>query len=255
MSCVKSRFIISSRPGETMQIPTALQPVDDFDPPIASQTKSQKFKPPLMKSHSRSGEKCGAKSGALGPIAAASSRRGAPSPAMPTPRAAKSADGKSGALVPLVLALSAFAAWALLVGERMQAVRLAPALAPAYAALGLPVNLREMDFENVASRIAEEDGRQILVVEGEIRNLAASARAAPRMRLAVLDAAGTEIYTWTATPQKSRLLAGEKAAFRARLAAPPQQGRDVRVRFAAEDSTGSDKPMAPAKASKAGFGS
>ncbi len=132
----------------------------------------------------------------------------------------------------------------------MQVVRLAPAAAAIYEAMGLPVNLRQMDFENVVSKLAEEDGRQILVVEGEIRNLADASRAAPRMRLAVLDAAGTEIYAWTAAPQKSRLNAGEKAAFRARLAAPPAEGREIRVRFAAgPDQPGlPDRPGAPMKA-------
>jgi hypothetical protein len=48
----------------------------------------------------------------------------------------------------------------------------------------------------------------------------------------VLDAAGQEIYHWTAAPQQSRLRAGETAFFRARLAAPPLEGREVRVRFA-----------------------
>jgi hypothetical protein len=249
MRCVKSRFLDSSRPGETMQNSTALQPLDDFDPPIARQ-KFQKFKPPRMKA----GARTGVKSGALGTVAAASSRRGALSLKTPSRRESATGGGKSGALSPLAWALSAFAAWGLLVGGRMQVVRLAPATAPFYAALGLPVNLRLMDFENVVSKLAEDDGRQILVVEGEIRNLADAPRTAPRMRLAVLDAAGDEIYTWTAAPQKARLAAGEKAMFRARLAAPPQQGREVRVKFAGspDQAANSDKP---GESSKAGFGS
>jgi hypothetical protein len=72
----------------------------------------------------------------------------------------------------------------------------------------------------------------ILVVEGEIRNLGAEPGAAPRVKLAVLDAAGQEIYRWTAAPLKARLRGGETAFFRARLAAPPAGGREVRARFA-----------------------
>jgi hypothetical protein len=231
---------------------TALKPLDDFDRPIVSQDKLQEFKPP--RGIAKSGARPGAKPGALGPVAAASSRRGAYSPGVLAPNAPASLRGKSGALPPLVWIFSAIAAWGLLVGERIQVVRLAPATAPVYAALGLPVNLRQMDFENVASRLQDEDGRQILVVEGEIRNLADTARSAPRMRLAVLDAAGTEIYSWTAAAQKSRLNAGEKATFRARLAAPPPQGREVKVRFAVgPDQAGS--PDKPGHADKAGFGS
>jgi hypothetical protein len=129
-------------------------------------------------------------------------------------------------------ALALVAGWSLLVGARAEILALAPVFAPVYAALGLEVDARRMRFDSVVSRLAEEDGRVILVVEGEIHNLGAEPRAAPRVRLAVLDAAGQEIYHWTAAPPKSRLRGGETASFRARLAAPPPQGREVRARFA-----------------------
>jgi len=138
------------------------------------------------------------------------------------------------------LALGGLAVWGLLVGGRAQIVRLVPQAAPAYAALGLGVNLRQMEIEKVVSRLADEDGRRILVVEGEIRNAGAAPRAAPGMRLAVLDAKGNEIYHWTAAPPKARLAAGEAAEFRARLAAPPSEGREVKVRFA-DASPGRDR--------------
>lgn len=119
-----------------------------------------------------------------------------------------------------------------LIGWRNEVVRLAPPLAGLYAAVNLPVNLRKMDFRNVGSHLVEDGGRKILIVEGEIRNLARTPQAAPRVRLAVLDAEGREIYAWSAAPPKARLLAGETASFRARLAAPPAEGRDVSLRFA-----------------------
>jgi hypothetical protein len=137
--------------------------------------------------------------------------------------------------------LAGFGAWALLVGARAQIARLAPATAPLYAALGFNVSPNRMGLDHVTSRLAWEGGRQILVVEGEIRNLASSPRAAPRMRLSVLDAEGREIYHWIAAPPKAWLAAGETAEFRARLAAPPKQGQEVRVRFA--DAT--NAPIAP----------
>ncbi len=132
-----------------------------------------------------------------------------------------------------VAALALMVCWALLVVERTPIARLIPSAAPVYAGLGLEVNSRQMKLEAVVSRLTEEDGRRILVVEGEIRNIADESRAAPRIRLAVLDSAGQEIYCWTAAPPKSRLRIGETASFRARLAAPPEAGREVRVRFAA----------------------
>ncbi len=142
---------------------------------------------------------------------------------------------------PLAWIFAGFGAWALLVGARAQIARLAPAAAPLYAALGLDVNLARMGLGPVSSRLDYEDGRQILIVEGEIRNLASSPRAAPRMRLSVLDAGGREIYHWIAAPPKARLAAGEAAEFRARLAAPPKEGQQVRVRFAGA----AESPAAP----------
>ncbi len=132
----------------------------------------------------------------------------------------------------LAFFLAGFGAWALFIGARAQIVRVAPPTAPLYAALGLDVNRNRMGLDHVASRLDYEDGRQVLIVEGEIRNRASSSRAAPRMRLSVLDAGGREIYHWIAAPPKSRLAAGEAAEFRARLAAPPKEGQQVRVRLA-----------------------
>jgi hypothetical protein len=142
---------------------------------------------------------------------------------------------------PLAWVFAGFGAWALLVGGHAQIVRLAPATAPLYAVLGLDVNVSRLDMDHVASRLAYEDGRQVLIVDGEIRNLASAPRAAPRMRLSVLDAGGREIYHWIAAPPKAWLAAGETAEFRARLAAPPKDGQKIRVRFAG----GPESPATP----------
>jgi hypothetical protein len=128
--------------------------------------------------------------------------------------------------------IALLAGWSLLVGARGKIMSRVPAAAPFYAALGLEGNARRLGFDSVVSRMTEVDGLRILVVEGEIRNLASASSVAPRLELSVLDAAGQEIYHWTAAPPKSRLDSGETARFRARLAAPPPQGREVRVRFA-----------------------
>lgn len=136
------------------------------------------------------------------------------------------------ALKPVVVALALAAGWGLLVGERARIARAAPVLAPVYAALGLGASPPNMEIEGVASRLVEDGGRVLLVVEGEIRNPARATGAPPPLRLAVLDAQGRELYFWTAEAPKTRLAAGEKAFFRARLVTPPPEGRQVQVRFA-----------------------
>jgi hypothetical protein len=215
MNCDKSRSFVPSQ-GAFMRSATSLQPFD-----------AHAF---ALRPIGRSGG-----GGDVGGIAASSSRR-----ALPV-LGASSAEAKPKRMLrarPWAWALVFFAVWGLLVGGRAQIVRLAPGAAPLYAALGLGVNLRQMAIEKVTSRLADEDGRQILIVEGNIRNLAEAPRPAPRMRLSVLDATGREIYFWTAAPPKARLAVGETAQFRARLAAPPKEGSDVRVRFAGESDAG-----------------
>jgi hypothetical protein len=151
----------------------------------------------------------------------------------PAPRAAGEKRGPGA----LVWGAALAAAWGLLIGGRAQIVTFLPAAAPAYAALGLTVNLRQMDVLGVTARLVEEDARKILLVEGQIRNIGAAPRTPPRMRLAIEDKLGREIYFWTAAPPKSRLNPGETAYFRARLAAPPEEGAEVRVRFAPESAS------------------
>jgi predicted Zn finger-like uncharacterized protein len=114
---------------------------------------------------------------------------------------------------------------------RAAVVRLFPQTASLYAAIGLPVNLRGLFFQDVKSRSEFEDGVSVLVIEGTIVNLTTRTLEVPRLRLALRNASGHEVYAWTAQPAKSRLGSGNGLPFRARLAAPPADGRDVIVRF------------------------
>ena len=60
----------------------------------------------------------------------------------------------------------------------------------------------------------------------------------PRLRFAARDAAGQEVYTWTAMPGRSVLVPGEKLEFRNRFVSPPDSAVDVMVRFInAQDAT------------------
>jgi predicted Zn finger-like uncharacterized protein len=129
----------------------------------------------------------------------------------------------------LVLAL--VAANTILAAWRTDIVRLLPQTAPLYAAIGLPVNLRGLAFENVKSSMEDQDGLAVLVVQGAIHNVTGRAAKVPQIRLAVRNRGADEIYAWTARPARSILAAGETLAFRARLASPPKDTRDVQVRF------------------------
>jgi predicted Zn finger-like uncharacterized protein len=114
---------------------------------------------------------------------------------------------------------------------RVAVVRHFPQTASLYAALGLPVNLRGLFFQDVKSRTELEDGVGVLVIEGTIVNLTTRTLDVPRLRFALRNVSGHEVYAWTAQPSKSTLGSGNGLPFRARLASPPGDGRDVIVRF------------------------
>jgi len=114
---------------------------------------------------------------------------------------------------------------------RVALVRVFPQTASLYAAVGLPVNLRGLLFENVRTTGEFIDGATVLVIEGTIVNLTGQLREVPRLRFAMRSSSGHEVYAWTGRPPKPQILPGEEMPFRTRLASPPPDGRNVIVRF------------------------
>jgi hypothetical protein len=118
-----------------------------------------------------------------------------------------------------------------LIGWRADVVRIAPQTASLFGAIGLPVNLRGLVFENVRTLGEVHEGVSVLIVEGTIVNVTSRTVEVPRLRFALRSRSGHEIYAWTTVTGRSLLAPGETAAFRTRLASPPADGRDVIVRF------------------------
>ena len=125
-------------------------------------------------------------------------------------------------------------------GLRESIVRMVPGLAGTYAAIGLPVNLRGLEFRGLKTTQEIQDGVPVLVIEGEVVNVARHPVEVPRVRIAVLGPSQQELYAWTTLLQRSILADNEKVAFRSRLASPPPNGKEVLVRFLTRgDLTGS----------------
>jgi predicted Zn finger-like uncharacterized protein len=147
-----------------------------------------------------------------------------------SPRLARGAASRG--MTALVLGILALAALDIaLVGWRAQVVRAAPQTASLYAALGLPVNLRGLTFNDVKSKTETHEGVQVLIVEGTIANVSKRTVEVPRLRFSVLNKASREVYAWTALPERSLISPGETVPFRSRLASPPHDTSDVLVRF------------------------
>lgn len=114
---------------------------------------------------------------------------------------------------------------------RTEIVRLMPQTAPLFRTIGLGVNLRGLDFTNLRLTSETVDGQQVLVIEGSIVDTARKTVEIPRLRFAIQDAGGRELYAWTAILDRPILKPGEQAWFRSRLASPPPGARGVTVRF------------------------
>jgi hypothetical protein len=127
----------------------------------------------------------------------------------------------------LALALVDF----LLVGWRADIVRKLPQTASFYELAGLPVNLRGLAFRGITTSTVRDDGTPVLVVEGNIVNDTHKALRVPQLRFALRDAAAQEVYSWTASADRTSLPPGQAMTFRARLASPPAGARDVVLRF------------------------
>jgi predicted Zn finger-like uncharacterized protein len=132
--------------------------------------------------------------------------------------------------LPVVIVLLG-AVLAALIVWRGAVVRQAPQMASLYRAIGLPVNLRGLAFKEIQTAKDIHDGVPILVVEGAIANVASVPIEVPRLRLAMQNDTGVEVYSWSAMPTQAVLAPGESMPFRSRLASPPSEGRSVVVRF------------------------
>ena len=141
---------------------------------------------------------------------------------------------KTGVRALLSLPVLIFTFITILVGvlyARVAIVRYIPQTASLYAAIGLPVNLRGIVFVDVKSTNEFHDGMMVLVVQGAVANITGHTVEVPRLRFAVRNGAGHEVYAWTALPARALLGPGDGLPFRTRLASPPPDGRDVIVRF------------------------
>jgi len=147
-------------------------------------------------------------------------------PPRPLPRKPSRKNAAAAAFVMAAILLVTAA-----ISGRATIVHAVPDLAGLYAAAGLPVNLRGLEFHGVRTTSEMQDGIAVLVIEGEVANITKHAVEVPRVRLAVIGGGGQELYSWTTLLPRSTLSEDEKVSFRSRLASPPPDGREVLVRF------------------------
>jgi hypothetical protein len=144
-----------------------------------------------------------------------------------------------GAIAPVFVLAGLAIMGATFITSRATIVSIAPATAAVYAGVGLPVNLRGLSIAKLHVTVTQQtEGPGELLITGEIENLRDDETSVPDLHLALRGGDGREIYVWTAKGPKSSLNARERVPFRARLAAPPADVRDVLVKFSAPGDKG-----------------
>jgi predicted Zn finger-like uncharacterized protein len=128
--------------------------------------------------------------------------------------------------IPVLLAIIVAA-----MAGRTHLVRHFPQSASLFAAIGLPVNLRGLEFSDVIIANDTENNVPVMIVQGKIRNITTHKVAVPQIRFGVQSNTNVEIYAWTAPPEKTSLGSGETLSFRSQLASPPTEAKTVAVRF------------------------
>lgn len=106
-----------------------------------------------------------------------------------------------------------------------------PSTARLYAAAGAPVNLRGLEFRNIAYERQNENGLPVLAVKGAVVNVSDEARPLPRLRVGLRDTQQRELYHWTFALPEKELGPKQTASFTTRLSSPPVDARDLEVRF------------------------
>jgi predicted Zn finger-like uncharacterized protein len=131
----------------------------------------------------------------------------------------------------LLIFLAAAGLSALIFVNRQFVVKQAPDLASLFDMMGLPVNLRGLEFRDLRTFREVDEGTAVLVVEGTIQSVSEQPAAVPAVRLSLRSEDQQEIYAWTLEPRAVALEPGANTRFRTRLADPPADAADIQVRF------------------------
>lgn len=128
---------------------------------------------------------------------------------------------------------------------RVDAVKLWPSAAGAYASVGLKVNSLGLDFEGVRWEPALQDGHAAIAVSGMVRNIKDEAVVSPPLRVTLLDKKGKVLALKIAKPADPRIPPGKTRHFAIALIDPPSSAVAVDVSFEPEDHKPHRKPQHP----------
>lgn len=114
---------------------------------------------------------------------------------------------------------------------RTDLVRVFPSLAGLYAALGMPVNVVGLDFEDANTLMTLRSGNAVMQITARIKSVSSATVQVPPVLVSLLDADGDTIYEWTVTPEAADMEPGELLDFKTEVNSPPPAASSVRLSF------------------------
>lgn len=110
-------------------------------------------------------------------------------------------------------------------------VRALPDTATLFAMIGLPVNVRGVEFSQFIAERSTVAGLQVLSIEGSISNVVDRSVPLTPLRMALMGAEGEELFVWRVEPDAEQLDPEQSLAIASELTAPPPNVDGVAVRF------------------------
>ncbi len=107
-----------------------------------------------------------------------------------------------------------------------------PAAAQLYAKAGVHVNTRGLEFREISYRRVLEEGAVVLEIEGKVVNVSGIKHELAPLHVSLLDDQKQSLYSWTLKAEPGVVEPEGAATFKTRLAAPPSDATNLRVRFA-----------------------
>ena len=121
-----------------------------------------------------------------------------------------------------------------------QVVAAIPVSIKVYDWMGRDVNVYGLEIRQVELQYLVVDGRKVIAVKGDVANVSSSIRKIPWLRFGLRSKDSAEVYHWTLNTETRPLKPGESTGFVTRLASPPDDVRNLEIRFARADEISSN---------------
>ena len=91
--------------------------------------------------------------------------------------------------------------------------------------------LAGLSFDKIRTRLSTENGEMALEIEGEITSDSERPKMLPELQFTMRDGTESTIFQWMIPAPAATIVKGEAIAFKARLASPPRDAKDIVIRF------------------------